>query len=80
MRTERVTQQELEKAQNAIINQFVFRYTSALEIAARAASLEFYGLPQDYYKTYLNRVEEMTADKFISDSFLTHHLSQSTES
>jgi len=75
----RTGQQELEKTQNAIINQFVFGYTSALEIAVRAASLEFYGLPQDYYKTYLKRVEEMTANKFISDSFLTHHLSQLTE-
>jgi len=72
IRTERVSQQELENTQNAIINQFVFRYTSALEIAARAASLEFYGLPQDYYKTYLKRVEEMTADKIlqVADEYL----------
>jgi len=65
IRTEPVSQDELKKTQNAIINQFVFRYTSALEIASRAASLEFYNLSRDYYATYLKRVEETTPEDVL---------------
>ena len=65
IRTEAVSQEELKKTQNTIINQFVFQYTSGLEIAARAASLEFYDLPGDYYKTYLERIEEIIPEEIL---------------
>lgn len=65
IRTEAVSQEELKKTQNAIVNQFVFKYTSALGIATLAASLEFYDLPQDYYSTYLKRIEEMTPEEIL---------------
>jgi predicted Zn-dependent peptidase len=60
-----VTPEELKKTRSALINQFVFQHTSALEIAARAASLEFYHLPGDYYKNYLKRVEEITPGEIL---------------
>ena len=65
IRTEAVSQQELKKTQSAIVNQFVFRYTSALGIATLAASLEFYDLPRDYYKNYLKRIEGITAEEIL---------------
>ncbi|KKK75806.1 hypothetical protein LCGC14_2870020, partial [marine sediment metagenome] len=62
---EAISQEELTKTQNAISNQFVFQYTSALEVVARAATLEFYELPQDYYQDYLRRVEQMTSQEIL---------------
>ena len=62
---ETISREELTKTQNAISNQFVFQYTSALEVVARAASLEFYELPQNYYQDYLRRVEEMTSQEML---------------
>lgn len=65
IRSETISQQELTKTQNAISNQFVFQYTSALQVVARAATLEFYELPRDYYQDYLKRVEEMTSQEIL---------------
>lgn len=65
IRSETISQQELTKTQNAISNQFVFQYTSALQVVARAATLEFYELPQGYYQDYLERVEEMTSQEIL---------------
>ncbi len=62
---EAISQEELTKTQNAISNQFVFQYTSALEVVARAATLEFYELPQNYYQDYLRRVEQMTSQEIL---------------
>ncbi|MFQ5795567.1 MAG: M16 family metallopeptidase [Candidatus Bipolaricaulia bacterium] len=65
IRTEPVSQGELEKTKNAIINRFVFQYTSALQIAARAASLEYNDLPQDYDRTFLEQVRDVTSEEIM---------------
>ncbi|MBE0479260.1 insulinase family protein, partial [Candidatus Aerophobetes bacterium] len=72
MRDEMVSEEELDKTKNAIVNQFVFQYTSTLEIASQAAFLEFYELPADYYKTYLDQIKKISREDILQ--VVTQHL------
>lgn len=57
---EPVTGEELEAAKEAIINSFVFRFTSRSGTVVRLLTLEFDDYPSDYYETLLNRYRAVT--------------------
>jgi len=57
---EPVTPEELERAKEAIINSFVFRFTSRFGTVVQLLTLEFDGYPSDYYETLLDRYRSVT--------------------
>ena len=46
----------LDWAKNALINQFIFSFTSSADVVLQQMRLEYDGLPQDYLKTYRERL------------------------
>ncbi len=62
MRSAPVGEEELKVAEDGIANRFVFRFTSAYQIAAEAASLDYYGYPADYLDTYLDKIRGVTRE------------------
>lgn len=60
IRNEDVGASELEQAKNSLSGDFVASLESANTIASYAIEMERYGLPKDYYKTYLKRVAAVT--------------------
>jgi zinc protease len=55
-----VSQEELDRAKEAIINSFVFRFTSRSGTVVQLLTLEFNGYPQDYLETLLDRYRAVT--------------------
>lgn len=55
-----VASEELAAAQEALINSFVFRWHSPLQVVSQLMGLEFDGLPADYYATLLDRYRSVT--------------------
>jgi predicted Zn-dependent peptidase len=50
-----VAEEELATAKEALVNSFVFRWQSPMQVATQLMALEFDGLPPDYYDTLLDR-------------------------
>jgi len=65
IRTTPVTQEELSLAKDSFANNFVFRFKTPSDTAEQTAALEFFGLPEDYLKTYLDRLAAVTADDVL---------------
>jgi len=61
IRNEDVDVKELERAKNSLSGEFVASLEAARSVASYAIEMERYGLPKDYYKTYLKRVAAVTA-------------------
>ena len=55
-----VTPEELDRAKEAIVNSFVFRFTSRFATVVRLLTLEFDGYPPDYFETLLDRYRAVT--------------------
>lgn len=62
MHTNKVTPDELQRAKDAILNSFVFRYDSKDKVAAFRADLEFHHYPADFLERYQKGVEKVTAE------------------
>jgi len=62
IRNERVDSTELQTAKNYLSGSFVRGLEHANTIAEDAITIERYGLPKDYYKTYLKRLDAVTAE------------------
>lgn len=60
IRDEDISAQELEQAKNALGGGFVASLEVPRSIASYAIDIERYGLPKDYYKTYLKRLSAVT--------------------
>ena len=54
---------ELSLAQEAILNQSLFRYDSAAAIAQRSARVSLLGLEPDYYERYLENLQGITTEE-----------------
>ena len=55
-----VPQDELNRAKEALVNSFVFRFTSRFGIVVQLMTLEFNGYPADYLDTLLDRYRGVT--------------------
>jgi zinc protease len=66
LQTEKVGEQELQDAKNNIIGSFGRNLESAQTIASFALNRQRYNLPEDYYKTYIQRLEAVTADDIMA--------------
>jgi predicted Zn-dependent peptidase len=60
MQREAVPAEELERAREAIVNSYLFRFTSRFGTVVRLLMLEFDGLPSDHYETLLDRYRAVT--------------------
>jgi zinc protease len=60
MSTNPVTEDELKRAKDNILNTFLFRYDTKEKVLAEKVRLEFYGYPPDYLETYKAALEKVT--------------------
>jgi len=60
-----VLEDELAWAQNAIVNSFIFSFSSTDMIATQQMMIEFHGLPPDYLRTYRNRIEAVNREDVL---------------
>lgn len=60
IRTEKVSADELQSAKNLIAGTFAQSLESPQTLAWFANMIEYYNLPQDYFKNYLKRIEAVT--------------------
>lgn len=58
--TRPVTDEELKRAKEDILNSFLFRYDTSEKVLAERVRLEFYGFPADYLETYQAALEKVT--------------------
>jgi zinc protease len=67
-----VTQDELETAQNSLINTEIFEYSTPQRIAYQQASFEFNGYPPDYATKRIEEIRSITVDdvKQIAKKYL----------
>jgi zinc protease len=59
--TKPVTEDELKRAKDDILNSFLFRYDTREKVLAESVRLEFYGYPPDYLESYKAALEKVTA-------------------
>jgi zinc protease len=57
-----VTDAELERSRNSIVNSSLFRFTSVAAITQRAARIQLLGLEPGYYERFLERVQSITKE------------------
>jgi zinc protease len=55
-----VTQQELQKAKDAILNSFIFSFDSKEKVLTERIAYEFYGYPADFLERYRAGIEKVT--------------------
>ena len=66
MRTEPVTNEELEEAKEAYVNSFVFSFASPSAILNRLIELEYDGLPKDFLQQLRDRVVKLTKEEILA--------------
>lgn len=62
VRTEPVTEKELEDAKNSILNSFVFKFENPAQTLSRLMTYEYYGYPSDFIFRYQKAVKETTIE------------------
>jgi len=62
IRNEKVSVQEVENAKALIAGDFIRSLERPATVASFAINTAIYNLPQDYYKNYLKKLSEITAD------------------
>ncbi len=60
-----VTEEELNTAKDAYINNFVFRFTTTEQIVGLLMGLEYDKRPADYYKNYLDNIRKVSAKDIL---------------
>jgi zinc protease len=60
MTTKPFTDVELKRAQENILNSFLFRYDTKDKVLAERVRLEFYGYPANYLETYEAAIKKVT--------------------
>jgi zinc protease len=60
LRTEEVTQKELDEAKQAVLNSFVFFFDSPAKTLNRVMQYEYFGYPKDFLFQYQKAVEAVT--------------------
>ncbi|MGH7889343.1 MAG: M16 family metallopeptidase, partial [Thermodesulfobacteriota bacterium] len=60
-----VTEEELNTAKDAYINNFVFRFTTTEQIVGLLMGLEYDKRPADYYKNYLDNLRKVYAKDIL---------------
>ena len=60
IRTEPVSQEELQRAKDSVINSFVFNFDDRSKVLSRIMGYEYFGYPKDYLFQYQKAVAATT--------------------
>jgi hypothetical protein len=60
MRTKGVTQEEVDRGKDSIVNSFVFEYDSKVKVMNARSNYEFQGYPADFLERYQQGVQKVT--------------------
>lgn len=60
LRTQPISEDELEYAKNSILNSFVFKFQTPAQTLSRLMTYEYYGYPEDFIFTYQKAVKNTT--------------------
>ncbi|MFO7903234.1 MAG: insulinase family protein [Pirellulaceae bacterium] len=66
MREEMVTPDEIQGAIDTMTNQFVFLYDSPWKITNQTVDLKYYGYPDDFLETYIEKLQAVTAEDVLA--------------
>lgn len=59
---------ELDGAKKAMLNSFIFSFTSAEQIALQSLMIEYLGLPDDFLATYRSRIGDVRAEQIRANA------------
>jgi len=65
IRSQPITDSELDYAKNSILNSFVFRFQNPSQTLSRLMTYEYYGYPQDFIFQYQKQVKETTINDVL---------------
>jgi len=68
MQKEKVTDEELKWAKESVKNSYVFRFNTIYDILGNYLEMEYNGLDEDYYKNYLNNINNVTVSDVLTES------------
>lgn len=63
IKNEPISNEELEIQQKFLIGNYLFSLESPAKVASSALEIDFYNLPQDYYKAYVSRLSGVTPSR-----------------
>jgi zinc protease len=66
--TEEVTEEELQTVKNYLTGIFPIQLETANAVAARVINLKLYGLPKDYYNTYISSIQKLTKQDILNSA------------
>jgi zinc protease len=55
------TEEELQRAKDAILNSFIFRFDTKAKVLNQQVTYEFYGYPPDFLERYRHEIDKVTA-------------------
>ena len=62
VKQEGITPEELERAKNSILNNFIFEFTTPFQIVNKQVAIAFDNLPKDFLEIYRERIMAITVD------------------
>ena len=62
VKQEGITPEELERAKNSILNNFIFEFTTPFQIVNKQVAIAYDNLPKDFLETYRERIMAVTVD------------------
>ena len=67
MAQKNISEEELIWAKKAISNSYIFNFDTPMKNLGNYISLEYYKLPDDYYRRYLANINSVTAHKIVEE-------------
>lgn len=68
IRQEKTSEEEINRAEAAITNSFVFRFPTPYSLITNRMTLDYYGYPKDYLKNYVQNIEKIAAGDVLQIS------------
>ncbi len=65
LRTQPISQEELDYAKDSILNSFVFKFQTPAQTLSRLMIYEYYGYPEDFIFDYQNAVKNTTVEDVL---------------
>jgi predicted Zn-dependent peptidase len=63
VKQEGITPEELERAKNSILNNFIFEFTTPFQIVNKQVAIAFDNLPKDFLEIYRERITAVTLEE-----------------
>ncbi|MBF2087563.1 MAG: insulinase family protein [Synechococcales cyanobacterium K44_A2020_017] len=66
LRTSSITEDELSRAQDSVLNSFVFSFERPSQILSRVMNYEYYGYPEDFIFQYQQAIADTTTEDVLN--------------